>query len=291
MKALDESVFAIVGLGLMGGSFALALRATGHCKTILGITRDSATRVQALANGVIDEASGDLSLASSADVVIVATPVRTIIEQLDVLGAFARPGTIIMDLGSTKQAIVNVMEQLPLHLEPIGGHPMCGKEQFGFSAAAANLYCNAPFILSPLARTSPETIAFARSLVTSIGARPILLDPARHDRIVAAISHLPYMLACTLMASVGELAQADDLVLPLAAGGFRDTSRLAASETTMMLDILMTNRANVTQLLRAFGERLTDLADRMDRQDENGLFPILQNAAAQRRELFQQGIE
>jgi prephenate dehydrogenase len=93
------------------------------------------------------------------------------------------------------------------------------------------------------------------------------------------------------MASAGELAQADDLVLPLTAGGFRDTSRLAASETAMMLDILMTNRANVTQLLRAFGERLTDLADRMDRQDENGLSSILQNAAAQRRELYQEGIE
>jgi prephenate dehydrogenase len=240
---------------------------------------------------VLDEASGDLSLASSADVVIVATPVRTIIEQLGVLGALARQGTIIMDLGSTKQAIVNVMEQLPLHLETIGGHPMCGKEQFGFSAADANLYRNAPFILSPLARTSPETIAFARSLVTSIGARPVLLDPARHDRIVAAISHLPYMLACTLMASAGEIAQADDLVLPLAASGFRDTSRLAASETTMMLDILMTNRANVAQLLRAFGERLTDLADRMELQDENALFSILQDAAVQRRELYQEGIE
>ncbi|HEX9074838.1 MAG TPA: prephenate dehydrogenase dimerization domain-containing protein, partial [Anaerolineae bacterium] len=154
-----------------------------------------------------------------------------------------------------------------------------------------NLYRQAPFILSPLARTSPDTLAFARALVTAVGARPVLLDPARHDRIMAAISHLPFMLASTLMTNVGELAQADDSLLPLAAGGFRDTSRLAASETTMMLDILMTNRENVGWLLRVFGERLTDLADRLDRQDENALYTILQNAAAQRRELYQKGIE
>lgn len=291
MKSLDESVFAIIGLGLMGGSLALALRSAGACKAILGITRDPATLAQALTGRVIDEASQDLSLASKADVLVLATPVRTIIKHLGALAVLARPGAIILDLGSTKQAIVRAMEQLPSQLEPIGGHPMCGKEEFGFSAADANLYRQAPFILSPLARTSPDTLAFARALVTAVGARPVLLDPARHDRMMAAISHLPFMLASTLMTSVGEFAQADDLLLPLAAGGFRDTSRLAASETTMMLDILMTNRENVSRLLRAFGERLTDLADRLDRQDENALYTILQNAAAQRRELYQKGIE
>lgn len=291
MKSLDESVFAIVGLGLMGGSLALALRAAGACKAILGITRDPATLAKALTGRVIDEASQDLSLASKADVLVLATPVRTIINHLGALAVLARPGAIILDLGSTKQAIVRAMEQLPSQLEPIGGHPMCGKEEFGFSAADVNLYRQAPFILSPLARTSPDTLAFARALVTAVGARPVLLDPARHDRIMAAISHLPFMLASTLMTNVGELAQADDSLLPLAAGGFRDTSRLAASETTMMLDILMTNRENVGWLLRVFGERLTDLADRLDRQDENALYTILQNAAAQRRELYQKGIE
>jgi prephenate dehydrogenase len=109
--------------------------------------------------------------------------------------------------------------------------------------------------------------------------------------MMAAISHLPFMLASTLMTVAGELAQTDELLLPLAAGGFRDTSRLAASETTMMLDILMTNRENVSQLLRGFGERLTDLADSLDCKDENALYAILQNAAANRRELYQKGTE
>jgi prephenate dehydrogenase len=291
MKSLDESIFAIVGLGLMGGSFAMALRAAGACKAILGITRDPATLDQALTDRVIDEASQDLSLASKADVLVLATPVRTIIKHLGALGPLAGPRAIILDLGSTKHAIVHAMEQLPSHLEPIGGHPMCGKEQFGFSAADANLYRYTPFILSPLARTSPDTIAFARSVVTAVGARPVLLDPARHDRIMAAISHLPFILASVLMMTAGELAKADDLLLSLAAGGFRDTSRLAASETTMMLDILMTNSENVSRLLRSFGERLTDLADDLDRQDENALYTILHNAAAKRRELYQKGIE
>ncbi len=290
MKTLDESVFAIVGLGLMGGSLALALREAGACKAILGITRDPATRDRALASGVVDAASGDLSLASQADVVILATPVRTILRQLPTLGGLARPGTIILDLGSTKTEIVRAMEQLPSSLEPIGGHPMCGKENSGFSAADRALYQNAPFILSPLARTSPDTLAFARSLAEAIGAQPVLLDPVRHDKIVAVISHLPFVLASSLMAMAGQFAETDDLLLTLAAGGFRDTSRLAASDTTMMLDILMTNRQNVAPLLRAFAERLNRMADRMDEQDEASLQVELKQAAAQRRELYQQGV-
>jgi prephenate dehydrogenase len=177
------------------------------------------------------------------------------------------------------------MAALPPHVEPIGAHPMCGKEASGFDSADANLYRNAAFVLTLLERTSPQTLALAESLAKTIGARPIVLDAERHDRIVAAISHLPFALATSLMALADEMARADDLIYTLAASGFRDASRLAASDTTMMLDILMTNRDNVASMIRACSHRLNELADLIETGEESALLAHLESAAASRRHL------
>jgi len=284
--SLRDTTVAVVGLGLMGGSLAMALRAQNACRKILGITRNAAARQAALTGAIVDAASADLALVSEADVIILATPVRTILEQLPQVGAIARGGAIIMDLGSTKLEITRAMEALPAHVEPIGAHPMCGKETFGFDAADADLYRNAVFVLTPLARTSASTLAFAKLLAVTLVARPVVLDPARHDRIVAAISHLPFALAATLMTTAEELARADDLLYVLAASGFRDTSRLAAGDMTMMLDILLTNHENVAAALRAYAHHLDELAELIGRQDETALRAILQDAAMKRRNLF-----
>jgi prephenate dehydrogenase len=284
--SLHNATVAIVGLGLMGGSLALALRAKNAGRKILGITRNPDTRAAALSCAAVDEASADLALAADADVIILATPVRTILEQLPQVGQVAREGAIVIDLGSTKRAITRVMEALPPHVEPIGAHPMCGKETFGFDAAEATLYRNAAFVLTPLARTSASTLALAESLALIVGARPIVLDAVRHDEIVAMTSHLPFVLASTLMMTAADVAQPDASVYTLAAGGFRDTSRLAASDTTMMLDILMTNRENVVAAARACSRHLEEIADLIDRQDEGALRAVLQNVANQRRALF-----
>lgn len=284
--SLHNATVAIVGLGLMGGSLALALRAENAGRKIVGITRNPDTLAAALSRGAVDKASTDLALAAEADIIILATPVRTILEQLPHVGQVAREGAIVMDLGSTKRAITQVMEALPPHVQPIGAHPMCGKETFGFDAAEATLYRNAAFVLTPLARTSASTLALAESLATIVGARPLVLDAVRHDEIVALTSHLPFVLASTLMMTAVQVAQPDALAHTLAAGGFRDTSRLAASDTTMMLDILMTNRENVVAAARACSRHLEEIADSIDRQDENALRAVLQNVAHQRRALF-----
>jgi prephenate dehydrogenase len=286
LKSLQESTVAIIGLGLMGSSLALALRAQNTCRKILGITRNPDVRDAAVKNAAVDAASADLMLASEADIIVLATPVRTILEQLSRVGQVAREGVIIMDLGSTKRTIVQAMAALPPYVEPIGAHPMCGKEAFGFDAADATLYRNAAFILTPLARTSASALALITSLATTIGARPIVLDAERHDKIVAMTSHLPFTLASTLMTAADELAHADGSVYALAASGFRDTSRLAASDTTMMLDILLTNRENVVGVMRAYSRHLVALAELIDQQDETALRAILQDAAAKRRKLF-----
>ena len=284
--ALSGRVVAIVGLGLMGGSLALALRAQNACRKIIGVTRNPDTQADALARRVVDKVGADVSLVAEADVVVLATPVRTILQQLPQVGAVARAGTVVMDFGSTKRDIVAAMQSLPPHVEPIGAHPMCGKETSGYESAEASLYRKAVFVLTPLDRTSPQTLALAESLATTLEARPIVLDAARHDRIVAAVSHLPFALAAALMTTAGELARADELVYALAANGFRDTSRLAASDVTMMLDILLTNRDHVAGLLQACARHLDELADLMAAGDEPALRVRLERAAASRRGWF-----
>ncbi len=284
--ALQQATIAIVGLGLMGGSLALALRAKHAAQKIIAVERDAATRDLALNRRTVDDASADLALAAQADVIVLATPVRAIIELLPRVGALARAGVIVIDLGSTKCDITRAMETLPASVQPIGAHPMCGKDAAGFSAADAGLFRNAAFVLTPLARTSPQTLAIAQSLAETVSARPIVLDAARHDRIVATVSHLPFALAATLMVTANEFARDDDALFALAASGFRDTSRLAASDTTMMLDVLATNRTNLSASMRAYSRRLSTLADVIERGDENATRAMLEDAAELRRRMY-----
>ena len=148
---------------------------------------------------------------------------------------------------------------------------MCGKETAGFEAAECGLYRNATWVLSPLERTSPEALELAATLATAVGARPVVLAPQRHDRLVASISHLPFLVASALTAAVAEVGAEDPTVWDLAAGGFRDTSRVAASDTQMFLDILMTDRAAVLEQVDRFEQHLGTLRTLLAREDEQAL--------------------
>ena len=284
--SLRERTIAIVGLGLMGGSLALALRSQNACAKIIGIDRDESTCAQALACGAVDQAGDDLALTAQADVIVLAAPVRAIIDLLPRVGKIAHDGAIILDLGSTKREIVQAMTQLPAHVQPIGGHPMCGKETAGFASADANLYRNAIFALTPLARTSAQTLAIAQSLVEIIGAQPLVIDPERHDQIVATTSHLPFVVASALMAVASEQANQDELLFRFAASGFRDTSRLAASDATVMSDILLTNRVNVVKILRQYLAHLETLTQLIEQTDAPTLRARFQIIAESRQKIF-----
>ncbi len=285
MKEPAFGTVAIVGLGLMGGSMALSLRECRPEVTVIGIDRDPATRMQAARRGI--NAQADLSAVEPADVVVLATPVRAILEQLPIVGGRAKEGALILDLGSTKRAIVREMDALPAHLHPIGGHPMCGKESAGFQVAEAGLYRDTLFVLAPLARTTEQTIERAKALVGLLGARAMLVDAERHDRAVAAVSHVPFTLATTLVNLVRDISGSDGTTFALAASGFRDTSRLAASDTRMMLDTLLTNRDNVAEMLRTFSRELDTLADSVADGDERALELVFRPACKKRREMFQ----
>lgn len=251
---------AVVGLGLMGGSMALALRP--YAEQITGVDPNPETRAYALEHGIVDVATDDLKAGvKQADAVVLAAPVRSILEMLDRrIGSYLRSNTFLIDIGSTKQDIcLSMSRRLPIGVQAIGGHPMTGKEISGVSASDADLWRNRPFVLTPTPRTTPATILRALSFVRTLGAVPIQMDPERHDRIVAAISHLPYLLSAGLVATVAQEANHDEDVWALAAGGFRDTSRLAASDIRMMSDILSTNRQSVATLLALFRVQLAQM--------------------------------
>lgn len=163
---------------------------------------------------------------------------------------------------------------------------MCGKETSGLTMAEPDLYRDRIFVLSPLRRTAPEAVALAQELVTAIGGRPLLLDAARHDALVAAISHLPYLLAVTLINAAESLSEGDALLWSLAAGGFRDTSRVAASSIPMMIDILSTNREPILNTVRAAQKELSALAQLLEANDLEALQTRLEAARHRRMEVF-----
>jgi prephenate dehydrogenase len=267
----------------MGGSLALALKERNAGQRIIGITRTRATLDAALARGAIDAASDQLAAAREADMIVLAAPVRTIMMHLSNLREVARDGALILDMGSTKRAIVNAMNRLPERLLAVGGHPMCGKEVAGFDAAEASLYQGKIFVLTPTERSTPDALSTTRALAETVGSRVMELDAGRHDEIVAAISHLPYVVASNLAGTVDEFADGDGKVWEIAASGFRDTSRLAASDVQMMLDILLTNSENVAHLMRAYSRHFGELADAIYDQEETLLREVLERAARVRR--------
>lgn len=293
----DGFTVCIVGLGLMGGSLAWALRSPEdrcppaadqplpgpafRARRVVAVGRNPGVLAAAQQAGAIDTWTTDLGTGvAEADVIVLGTPVRTILRLLPEVGRHARPGAIIADMGSTKRQICAAMSRLPADLEPIGGHPMCGKEVAGFGAAEAALFCERPFVLCPLSRTSEGTLATMRSLALTIGARPVVLDPAVHDRAVAAISHLPYAVAVSLVGAVN--AGNNPVAWALASSGFRDTSRVAGSDVDMMMDILLTNREIVLEWIDAFTREMNRLRYELDEDDETRLRERLKTARERR---------
>jgi prephenate dehydrogenase len=273
----------------MGGSAALALR--GHCAEMWGLDANPVTEAAALANGVIDRVVTRVEVLES-DVLLLAAPVRAILSLLGSITnnpfpfalANRQSPIVLLDFGSTKRAIVAAMENLPAAFDPLGGHPMGGKEVSGLAQAEAALFQGKTFVLTPLARTSARALALAHELIAALGAQPLVLDAAQHDRLAAYASHLPYLVAVALVNAV--LTQGDAQVWDLAASGFRDTSRLAASDLTMMVDILLTNREAVLETLAHYRGELDVMHIALTHGDETALRQCLLAAYQQRKPMF-----
>ncbi len=265
---LAESKVAIIGLGLMGGSLALGLR--GKCAVLCGIDPHLPTRELALSQHIVDHADSDPSkLLPEADLVILSAPVPAILTLLEQLPSFTPNPCIIMDLGSTKSLIVDSMSRLPERFDPIGGHPICGKEKLSLANAERTLYYGAPFLLTPLKRTSPRALSAAHQIIEALGAKATVLDATEHDRILAFTSHLPFLLASALA-----LATPNDLAA-FVGTGFRSTGRIAATPSSMMLGVLQSNRENVLNALHDLQKQLSGIESALASEDFSQLEAIL----------------
>ena len=283
---LSKARVSIIGLGLMGASLALDLR--GHCAEIIGVSRSPETLEYALAHRMVDRVT-DFEQALDCDLLVLAAPIRTIIQQLHEMSALDAAAqisktTVVVDMGSTKTEIVQAMQNLPKRFDPIGGHPMCGKEVAGIQYAEAGLYRKQTFVLSKLERTSPGALALVQEMIETIGARPLMLTPEKQDELVAVISHLPYLVASALVRTA--IAKDDPQLWDVAASGFRDTSRLAASDLTMMLNILLTNRESVLDALKNYRVELDALTALVEAGDEEMLKAALVPGQQKRSQLF-----
>ncbi|MFN2198860.1 MAG: prephenate dehydrogenase [Anaerolineales bacterium] len=276
---LADQRIAIYGLGLMGGSLALALR--GRAAQLIGIDPDPSTRSLAIKNQVVDQVydfpPGD---DPRPTLIILAATVQTNLHILAQLPEIHAGPAVILDLGSTKRTTLHAMELLPEYFDPIGGHPMCGKESSGLANATGQLFDQAVFALCPTLRTSEFASALASALVAEVGAQPYWLDANEHDLWVASTSHLPYLVSNVLAARTPEDAAA------LIGSGFISTSRLAASNLEMIMDILLTNRENILTVLADYTARLEQIETLLELENIAGLKQALQQGAEKRKLLI-----
>ena len=273
---LATSRIAIVGLGLMGGSLALGLR--GKCAALYGIDPHPATLELALSQNIVDDADRDpVRLLPAADLVILSAPVPAILTLLGQLPSLTPNPCIVMDVGSTKKLIVDSMSRLPERFDPIGGHPICGKEKLSLANAERTLYYGAPFVLTALTRTSPRAMAAANQIVEALGAQARILNADEHDRILASTSHLPFLLSSAL--ALVTPADISSFVGP----GFKSTSRLAGTSSSMMLGVLQSNQENVLNALHGLQNQLAEVESALASKDFSRLEIILNEAQGKHR--------
>lgn len=258
---------AIVGLGQIGGSFAAALTKRGLAR-VIGVTRRAATAKRALDMGILEEAGTDLDEIGAADVVVLATPVRTLLRQIPEVAPRVRRDAILTDVGSTKTEILEALKRAKSPATVIAGHPMAGNERAGLDGCDDRVFENRPWVLIGDRRKA----ALLERLVAGVGARPYWMkSPKDHDLKVARVSHIPYLLAYALMGTPEE-------AIRVCGNSFRDATRVAASDADMVLDFLLTNAGSIRKSAAELQVRLGALLRRIDRGDAAGLRKMLLRA-------------
>jgi prephenate dehydrogenase len=266
----------LAGVGLIGGSIGLGLHQRFLARQVIGLDPDPTALDAARGMGVIDEARLEPgSWLARADLVVLATPVRRLERLARELIPYLRPDAVVTDVGSVKAPLVEALRDPRF----VGGHPMAGSERDGVVNADASLLENAVWVLTPDETTDPRALRVVSELVAGLGARPIEVAPELHDRLVATVSHLPYLAAVALTMAVGE-AEERDLLALLAAGGFRDLTRVASGSPRMSRDMVVANGQAVRAALRAFRDRLDAVAALLD--DPAALLAVAEAAKRQR---------
>ena len=246
-----------------------------HCGHLAALDIDADVLALARKKEVVHQAGSDpAEILADADLVILTCPVPAILEWLKCLPQFVQHACVVMDIGSTKRDIMAAYQTLPRNFDPIGGHAICGKERLSLENAEAALYKDAPFVLSGLERTSPMAREAALQVVAVLGAWPLWVDAEEHDRVLAMTSHLPYLLSSALVLATPEEAAA--LIGP----GFRSSSRLANTPSSMMLGVLRSNRDNVLASLKALQGQLQQFENALLDEQSDSLVTLLDTAQA-----------
>jgi prephenate dehydrogenase len=272
----DPRRAAVVGTGLIGGSIGLALRARGWWVT--GRDADPATADRAKALGALDAVGDD----PDAEVTFVATPLRAVVAEVTgTLARARRPDAVVSDVAGVKGPVAARLDQPGF----VGGHPMAGSEQVGIDGADPDLFVGATWVLTPVAGTDPDAYARLQAVVTSLGAEVLALSPEQHDTLVAMVSHVPHLTAATLMNLADRAAEEHGALLRLAAGGFRDMTRIAAGQASIWPDVCAENAPAIVAALDTLMADLAAMRARVAAADRAGLLAELEHAAVARRSL------
>lgn len=274
----------IVGLGLIGGSLGLDFRQLGH--QVLGVSRRSQTCEQAIQLGVVDQASPDLKLLQAAEVIFLCTPIGVIVPTVAQLVPVLEPSTILTDVGSVKEAIVQAVT--PLWPNFVGGHPMAGKAEAGLEVAQAGLFAQRPYVITPTEITPRAAIETVMALVRSLDSQVYQCAPADHDRAVAWISHLPVMISASLVSAC--LQEPDrrifELATCLASSGFRDTSRVGGGNPELGRMMAQYNHAALLQTLQTYRQVLDQVIQQVEHQNWEGIEAFLQTTQQVRSQII-----
>lgn len=276
----------IVGLGLMGGSIAKALKSKCDDVQIVAFNRSMDILKQAYSENVIDNYSTEIdSIFSGCKIIFLCIPVSHISEYVNKLIPYVSRDCVITDVGSTKGTLFEDMEKLKDNIYFIGGHPMTGSEQTRYSASKQYLYENAYYILSPLPSVPEPQIDFLIDIVKKMGAIPVKISPYEHDYIVAAISHVPHVIAAAIVNMVNRLDNEQKYMHTLAAGGFKDITRIASSSPDMWQNISVENRQNILNVLSEFKNIISEFENILRQDDIQSIWNYY-NDAKQYRDSF-----
>lgn len=276
---------AVIGLGLIGGSILKGLKGKGY--KLFGIARREETLNIALKENLISEGSTNIELAVDADIIFVCTPINKVIETIESLSSKVNEQTIITDAAGIKADIVNFVNKSSNPIRFIGGHPMAGTENKGIESSEYNLFDGAKWVLSPSIHSNNDDFEKLSSVIQQLGAKIIISDPDIHDKAVACISHMPLLLSHALFGTVENLSDKEirELSLLLASSGFRDMTRLAATNPELSKDMIIKNKQNIIESVKIFKDYLCKLEYELKNNEENFL-NITGEIASKRKKMY-----
>ncbi len=269
----------VVGVGLIGGSFAQALKQSGFECTITGVVRDQEKGDKATRLGIVDQATTDLAAAAaSADLIMLAVPMLSMREQLEIIAPVLQAHTVVTDAGSVKQPFINDARACLPHLNRVvPGHPIAGKENSGLDAVDPRLYVDHKILLTPLPESDDDAVELVRHLWEKTGGTVECLTPDDHDNVLAATSHLPHVLAFAMVDMLASRQKADE-VFRYSAGGLRDFTRIASGETTMWRDICLTNQEPVVKAIDELEAHLAVIKKAISEKDAHTIETVFRRA-------------